>query len=257
MKISVVIPVFNTAPKYIKQCLGSVFAQSYKPYEIIVVNDGSTRKETLLFLRELEKDKRVRLINQENKKISGALNTGIKNMKGEWWAGLSSDDMWLPNKLECQIDYAKNNPDAKVMYADWMMVNETIPLFNKTLPAWLLRILWRLGFLVREVKEQSFSNLHDQQRYLTHSYFATWSNLLIHKEVFDKVGLFNEEFPSCEDYEMNIRIAQHYLFHKVEKTLMRYRVHAGQLSNTEWGFEGGEGKEYQEKAKKLAQKLYG
>lgn len=238
MKISVVIPVYNTKTKFLQDCLISVFVQVYKPYEIIVVNDGSTRKETLEFLDKLKENRRVIVIDQENKKISGALNTGIRNMKGDWWAGLSSDDMWYPFKLQCQVNYVKDNPEAKVIYADWHAIDENNNITGAT-------------------RSPKFNSLKEQQQHLRRAFFATWSNLLIHKEVFNKVGLFNESYPTCEDYEMNIRIAQYYFFHKVEKPLLLYRFHKEQLSNTPMGWKGSMGKIYNEKAKELAEKLYG
>jgi len=237
--ISVVVPVYNTKAKYLEQCLFSIFGQTYQPYEVIIVNDGSTRKETLNVLKMIEEQnlKNVKIIHQENKKISGALNTGIRNMKGNWWAGCASDDLWFPNKLEEQVKFAKKHPEARVIYANWVMIDEN-------------------GFFIRQVNEVEFFSLRDQQLYLCQAYFATWSNMLVHKEVFKKIGLFNEAFPTSEDYEMNIRIAQYYLFYKVPKNLMMYRVHPEQLSESEWGWKGEKGKEYTIRAQKLAKQLF-
>lgn len=236
-KISVVVPVYNTKKEYLIDCLNSIFHQTYKPYEIIVVNDGSTRKETLDVLKQL-KDSDVILINQENKKISGALNAGIRIMKGDWWAGLSSDDMWFPNKLEEQVKFAKEHPEAKVIYANWIAVDHN-------------------GFFIQQINEHIFFNLKDQQDYLKHGYFSTWSNIFINKEVFEKVGLFNEEYPTSEDYEFTIRMSQYYLFYKVPKNLMMYRIHPEQLTETEWGWKGIKGRFYTNKAALLAHKLFG
>ena len=152
MKISAVVPVFNTNPKYVQQCLDSIYGQFYKPHEIIVVNDGSTREETLAFLKELKEGGKVRVIDQENKKISGALNTGIRNMTGDWWAGLSSDDMWYPNKLKDQVEYQKQHPEAEVIYANWDMIDGD-------------------GNVVRRINEPQFANLYQQQKHLIKGYF--------------------------------------------------------------------------------------
>ena len=235
-RISVVVPVYNTKAKYIEECLESVFRQTYKPFEIIVVNDGSTRKETLDYIKKIERKGSAIVIHQKNKKISGALNTGIKSMKGNWWAGCSSDDKWVYNKLEEQVKYASDHPDAKVIYADWFMMDEN-------------------GNITESVNEVTFSTIIQQRVYLCHAYFSTWSNMFVHKSVFDDIGLFNESFPTSEDYEMNIRIAQKYLFHKVPKPLMMYRIHPEQLSESEWGWKGGQGSAYTSKAQDLARKL--
>lgn len=237
MNISVVVPVRNTKAEYLNQCLTSITAQTYQPFEVIVVDGESDRKETLNALNEWEK-KGVKVIHQKNKYISGALNTGIRNMKGDWWAGCASDDLWFPIKLAEQIKFSESKPEAKVIYANWLMIDSN-------------------GFFMRQINEPEFFSLKDQQQFLRRGYFGTWSNLLIHKSVFEKVGLFNEEYPTCEDYEFNIRLAQFYLFYKVPKNLMMYRIHIEQLSQTPWGYGGENGKAFNQKAKELAEKLFG
>jgi len=235
VKISAVIPVYNTNPKHLKECIDSVFNQTYKPFEVVVVNDGSTRKKTIEFLNTL---KDVVLVNQENKGIAGALNTGIKTMQGDWWAGLASDDVWVPSKLEHQVKLVEEKPEAKIVYANWMKIN------GNSVP-------------IRTVKERVFTNLKAQQKSLINHYFATWSNLLIHKEVFDKVGLFNEEFIASEDYEFIVRASQYYLFYHVPKVLMKYRIHSEQLTGTANGCTGRNGGVYHKRAINLARKLFG
>jgi len=238
MKISVSVPVYNTKPQYIAECIESILGQMYKPHELIVVNDGSTDKDTLAYLKEISDMDNIRVINQENKKISGALNTGIKNITGDWWAGLSSDDMWYPHKLKDQVEFVEGNDDIKVVCADWNMIDQD-------------------GHIVRRVQEPEFKTLHEQQQYLRKCYFGMWSNLLIHKSVFEKVGYFNEGYPTCEDYEWIIRASQYYRFHRIAKPLAMYRTHPGQLTNTEWGYAGDKGKHFQQKAVFLANKMYG
>jgi len=229
MKISVVIPVYNTKKEYLLKCLDSVFSQTIKPYEIIVVDDGSSRKETLDFLSGL---KGVKLIRQENKGISGALNTGIKAMTGDWWAGLASDDEWLPIKLEEQIKHIIDNPNAKFIYSDWITSNDSIGAAGI-------------------IREAEFDSLIKQQNHLKHNYFPNWSGWLIKKEVFDKIGLFNESFIINEDYEFVVRASLYYLFYKVSFPLFIYRIHQEQLTST-----NNIGSKYRLDAQTLARNLY-
>jgi len=238
-KVSVVVPVYNTRRKYLEQCVNSIVKQTYKPYEIIIVDDGSTRVQTLKALKQIEKKGVACVIHQNNRKISGALNTGIRNMKGNWWAGCSSDDVWFPYKLEEQVKYAKKHPHAKVIYANWVMIDKD-------------------GYLIGRVEEPEFFDIKAQQLHLMYrGYFATWSNMLVHKSVFEKVGLFNEAYPTSEDYEMNVRMSQYYLFYKVHRYLMMYRKHSEQLSESQWGWKGKKGQKYTQKAMELARKLFG
>lgn len=96
-KISVVIPVYNTEPNYIDKAINSVLNQTYKNIEIIVVNDGSTDKATLEYLKTINNPD-IKIINQENKGLGGARNTGIENSTGEYIGFLDSDD-WLDNNF--------------------------------------------------------------------------------------------------------------------------------------------------------------
>lgn len=96
-KISVVIPVYNTEPNYIDKAINSALNQTYKNIEIIVVNDGSTDKATLEYLKTINNPD-IKIINQENKGLGGARNTGIENSTGEYIGFLDSDD-WLDNNF--------------------------------------------------------------------------------------------------------------------------------------------------------------
>ena len=94
-KISVIIPVYNVEPDYIDTAINSVLEQTYENIEIIVVNDGSTNEETLKYLNSINNCK-IKIVNQENKGLGGARNTGIENSTGEYVGFLDSDD-WLDN----------------------------------------------------------------------------------------------------------------------------------------------------------------
>lgn len=238
MKISVVSPVFNIKAEYLEKSINSILNQTYKPYEIIIVDDGSTRQETLDCLEEFKKNERLTIIHQVNKKTCGALNTGIIHMTGDWWAGLSSDDMWLPYKLEKQIEFFEKHPIAKVIYADWQTIGVDDVIGD---PHYV---------------EPVFETLDQQQQFVMGSYFGMWSNMLVHKSVFDKVGIFNEEFIACEDYEMLVRISQFYLYHKVSEVLTQYRIHEEQTTQGDYGFQGKIGKKFDAQAHRLAYQLF-
>ena len=112
--ISVIIPIYNVE-NYISRCLDSVINQTYKKIEIICVDDGSPDNSIKILKEYEEKDNRIRIIRQENKGLSGARNTGIKNSKGEYIFFLDSDD-WLPlNSLELLYeDILLNKSDISV-----------------------------------------------------------------------------------------------------------------------------------------------
>lgn len=94
-KVSVIIPVYNVKPEYIDEAINSVLNQTYKNIEIIVVNDGSTDENTLNYLKTIN-NPLIKIVNQENKGLGGARNTGIENSTGDYIGFLDSDD-WLDN----------------------------------------------------------------------------------------------------------------------------------------------------------------
>jgi len=240
MKISVVIPVFNTNPIFLGQAVSSIFAQSYQPTEIIIINDGSDRTETIDMLLFLQKSfPELTFVNQNNKYISGALNTGIRQMKEDWWTGCSSDDRWLPNKIEEQVEFIEAHPEAKVIYSDWEFINNE-------------------GFRLKTYYEPEFKDRFEAGKHIIREYFGNWSGLMIHKSVFDDIGLFNESYPTREDYEFAIRILTKHMMYRIPKVLFQYRLHDEQITNSvKFGSRTTEAKKYCEMARALAIEHFG
>ena len=238
MKISSVTPVYNTNPIFLKKCIQSILDQTYQPFEIIIVNDGSTRQETLDCLAEFKQNERLIVIDQENKRTCGALNTGIRAMTGDWWAGLSADDMWMPYKLEKQVAFSKEHPEAKFIYGDYRCIEADDSIAQE------------------RYVEPTFGNLRAQQQFVIRSYFGMWSSMLLHKSVFDQVGLYNEEFIACEDYEMLIRITQYFLAYKVPEILTSYRKHSEQTTEGDYGFEGKIGRPFDMRCHAMAKEMF-
>ena len=183
--ISVVIPVFNRK-QLIERSINSVINQTYPPDEIIVIDDGSIDGTYDLIKKNYPQ---VILIHQENKGVSAARNVGITIAKGKWIAFLDSDDEWFPEKLEEQINYLKINNSYKICHTDEIWIRNQVrvnpmkkhkkyggKIYNKCLPLCVL----------------------------------SPSSIIIHKEIFDDVGLFDEKLPVCEDYDMWLRICYKY-----------------------------------------------
>lgn len=109
-KLSVIIPAYNQS-QYLVECIESVLAQTEKPHEIIVVNDGS-QDETRYVAKQYPE---VKYIEQVNKGLSSARNTGIMNMTGDWLFPLDADDKMLENCLKVVSDTIENNPEADIV----------------------------------------------------------------------------------------------------------------------------------------------
>jgi glycosyltransferase involved in cell wall biosynthesis len=118
MQISVVIPLYNKC-KTIRRALGSVFAQSVQPYEIIVVNDGSTDESERIV--EQINDPFIRLVHQTNAGVSAARNKGIELAKGDWIAFLDADDEWKPEFLETMQFLARTYLQCRVVACAYLL----------------------------------------------------------------------------------------------------------------------------------------
>ena len=104
--VSAIIPVYNGA-RYLRAALESVFAQTYRPFEVIVVDDGSTDDSGVI----AQSFKEVRYIHQENRGVAVARNNGIEAARGEFFAFLDQDDLWTPQKLQLQVSHLLSHSD--------------------------------------------------------------------------------------------------------------------------------------------------
>jgi glycosyltransferase involved in cell wall biosynthesis len=144
--VSVIIPVHNGA-RYLGAALESVFAQTYRPFEVIVVDDGSVDDSRVIAQGFHD----VHYIHQQNQGVAAARNNGIEAARGEFFAFLDQDDLWTPKKLELQIDYLLSDPDLGYTLTQQQFFLDE----GATLPSWFRKELfssihtgWVLGTLV-------------------------------------------------------------------------------------------------------------
>jgi glycosyltransferase involved in cell wall biosynthesis len=123
--VSVVIPTYNRAA-YVRACVESVLAQTFDDYEIIVIDDGST-DNTRDLLQPWIRTGKISYYYQDNKGPSGARNAGFNRAAGELIAFLDSDDLWPPDKLEWQVRYMREHPDAGVVGGGYEVFDESTP----------------------------------------------------------------------------------------------------------------------------------
>ncbi len=197
--VSVIIPVYNRTFS-IRDAVESVLIQSIKPSEIIVIDDGSSF-DTASYLKNYMHHIRLIKLNK-NEGVSFARNTGIKAACGEYIAFLDSDDLFLPKKLECQINY----------------MDENNLLISHTDEFWYRKDSWvNQGKSNKRYGGYIFDKILDKCR-------ISPSSLIAHKSVFDKSGYFNEDLKVCEDYEISLRFALKYKIGYLEKKLIIKRA---------------------------------
>lgn len=193
--ISAVIPSYNSG-KYVERAIRSVLAQTVRPHEIIVVDDGST-DDTAQVVKEFADN--VIYIRQQNAGASAARNTGIKAATGSWIAFLDADDEWLADKLKLQVENLQSNPDLV-----WTTAN-------------FIRCACQTETRSPHIPPRAGRKLLDGRGFFE-SYFKALLNntdgwtgtMLIRKDVLERAGLFTPGLKRGNDYDMWWRIAYMY-----------------------------------------------
>jgi glycosyltransferase involved in cell wall biosynthesis len=205
--VSVVIPACNAAP-WIRRAVDSVLAQTYRPIELIVVDDGSTDAT----VQQLDACRGLALVLQKpNGGQSSARNAGIRAARGEWIALLDADDEWLPNKVELQLAALRNSPECQWVYSDAYIVREHDRSRAKS------------------IGRQMTLHAGDILEHLLLEDFIPSPTPLIAWGVFQEVGGFDESHRKRfgEDWDMWLKIARRYRIACVREPLAIYHVHAG------------------------------
>ncbi|NTV94171.1 MAG: glycosyltransferase [Thiobacillus sp.] len=207
--VSIVIPVFNGAD-YVAQAIESALSQTYENCEVIVVNDGSNdANHTQTIIDSF--GERIQCIAQKNGGVAAALNTGIRAMRGKYFSWLSHDDVYLPRKIEIEIDHACTTDAPTVFYGDF----ETIDAAGHHLETHVAPDLPPKALRPSLMRS---ANLHG-------------CTLLIPRVAFDRVGLFNESLRTTQDYDLWFRMAEQFPFMHIPETLVQARIHPNQDTN--------------------------
>lgn len=213
--ISIIMPAYN-AEKYIEESILSAVNQTYQNWELIIINDGSTDRTKTIAEKFSADDNRIKVINQQNKRLGGARNTGIKNSTGEWLAFLDSDDLWEPAKLEKQIQIVKAFPNVDMIYtAGWTFNDDDLDTLTPY--------------------DSPAGNFKPDEMYkiLLAGNVIPVLSVLVKKSVINKIGYQEENrfFHGCEDWDYWFRMAIHGAqFYGIGERLFYYRRHGGNMS---------------------------
>ena len=130
-KVSVIIPTYQY-DSFIGEAIDSVLAQTYKDYELIVVDDGSIDRTREIISKY---GSNINYIYQENKGLAAARNTGIRATKGEYLSFLDADDAWLPNKLEVEVEFLDTHPVVGMVYSNYFYFGSRVSTRNSSFTA--------------------------------------------------------------------------------------------------------------------------
>ncbi len=208
-KVSVIMSVYNGA-RYLKEAIDSILNQTFSDFEFLIVDDCSNDNSPQILEEYAKKDNRVRIITNEfNLGLTKNLNTAIRQAKGEYIARFDCDDVSLPDRFKEQVEYLDSHKECGVvsMWADVIDGN---------------------GKKTRTIK---YPTTDQDLRKVLISYNPFFHpGIMLRKEVFDTVGLYDESWRFAQDYELYFRIAKKYKLANIPKILLLYRETGGSIT---------------------------
>lgn len=209
--VSIIVTSYNSIESYLKEAINSVITQTYKNFELIVVDDGSTNGVCKEVCREIV-DPRLAYIRQENKGLPAARNFGVAKSRGEYICFLDDDDRWKNNKIEVVLsrfrEYNTNNKTG-LIFSDCNVINEAGE---------------KIGLFGYKVHGDIYEKI------LGKNIIGPPSSVMIKRFVFNEMGGFNEEYRYAEDIELWYRITRKYDVESINIPLIDYRYRKDSLS---------------------------
>lgn len=209
--ISVIMPAYN-ADKYIAQAIESVLDQTYKQFELIIINDCSTDNTGKIISSYKKKDNRIVVItNKKNLKLARSLNKGISIAKGKYIARMDADDWSYPDRFNKQTLFMEKHPQVGILGGKMNVCDEHLKIINSR----------SYSLSDKEIRKKIF-------------FYSPFSHplIMIRKKILDKVGLYDNLFNPAEDYELYFRIGQRAKFANLNDVLLKYRVVSKSMTNS-------------------------
>lgn len=205
--VSVIVATYNYG-RYLACAINSILQQTFTDFEVIVVDDGST-DDTEDVIRQFLDGARIHYIRTGHVGQPAAKNTGAAHAQGEFLAFLDADDLWLPEKLERQIELLRRDPGLGLVYCRRTIIDPEGRERQEPEPE-----LHR-GMVIEEIFRNNF---------------VCFSSSVIRRSVFEEMGRFDESIPLAIDYDLWLRVASVYRFDYVDCPLVKYRVGHANLS---------------------------
>lgn len=205
-RVSIIIPAHN-AMAYLPETVESALKQTFSDFELLIINDGSS-DSIEEWARQIP-DARVKLISQEKQGSAVARNTGLACAQGEYIAFLDADDLWVPSKLEKQVQFLDSHPSTGVVLTSMVLADEYGKPTGRTLTSNAEGNAWEKLVVANTVPTSAF---------------------VARRCCFDTGG-FDPSLKISQDWDLWIRIAANYPFAVIKEPLIFYRQHAGNITN--------------------------
>ncbi len=218
--VTVILSAYNHE-EYVEECLKSIVEQTYSNLQILVYNDGSkdnTGKVIEDFIKN--QDKKIEYISKDNEGLCKTLNKGLDRAEGQYIAIIASDDIWLPNKIEEQVNFLENNQNIGLVFSDAYFIRGNARTEEKYTQ-------YKKGLSRHFEHSVQKRNLYEA---LLVENFVIAITVMVRKECFERVGQFDGSL-KFEDYDMWLRISKNYPFGFLDKPLAYYRMHETNVSN--------------------------
>lgn len=205
--VSIIFPVYNAAA-FVVGAINSILQQSYRDFELIIINDGSTDATDSL-VQPLLVDQRIRYISRENKGLIATLNQGIALAQGDYIARMDADDIALPERLATQLAYLQQHPKVAVVGSAYQVIDEAGQPIS--------------------IRKPPLSHTGIAPLFWFGSPFAHPS-VMINKRLLGEQLYYDTNFPHAEDFELWIRLAKQHRLANLPTVLLKYRESAGSIS---------------------------
>src|SRR5437773_1119481 len=197
--------------RYIDETLQSVFAQTFQDFEIVIVDDGS-KDGTADYIEREYRDPRLTVLRQGNQTLRVARPMAAAQATGEFIAFLDHDDVWLPDKLEMQLEHARAFPRAALIFSDCLIVDADGRITSRVSDQYDFRAI-------------DLTGTRAHLELLRRGCFVAYSTALVRAVAFRAVGGFNQTYQYVSDYDLWLRLARRHELKCIREPLAKYRIY--------------------------------
>jgi glycosyltransferase involved in cell wall biosynthesis len=207
--LSVLMPVFN-AEKYLSVAVQSILDQTYRDFDFLIINDGSTDSSLGILEDFASIDKRIRLVSRPNKGLVNTLNEGLQLIKTPYIARMDADDIAFPHRFERQMDYLHQNPDCLLLGSRVIIIDpegEDICEMGK--------------FFSHKDLDDGLMSKKGQLIY--------HPSVIFQREPVIRIGGYRNNYPHVEDLDLFLRLSETGKIENLPETLLKYREHTDKI----------------------------